>query len=101
MIIQNTLSHSLEANGVLVGIGSTTITKSNYDKFIKHPLMAELLENGSLLVDEQKQLTVSELEKRIADSFDLKALEQIAKEDERKGVQTAVKKRIEELKEGK
>lgn len=100
MLVQNTGNHSYEANGLIVNIGTNKVDPQAFEKFLKHPLIAKLDKQGVFVYEKSadKQLTVSEMEALIADTYDLETLEAIKSEDGRKGVQTAVDKQIEALK---
>lgn len=100
MLVQNTGNHSYEANGLIVNIGTNKVDPQAFEKFLKHPLIAKLDKQGVFVYEKSadKQLTVSEMEVLIADTYDLETLEAIKSEDSRKGVQTAIDKQIDALK---
>lgn len=103
MLVQNKGNNPFEANGLTLHIGTNDVDKTKFETFLKHPLMAKLAEKGVFVYEFEgkKQPTVAEMEALIADTFELELLETIKADDDRKGVQTAVNKRIAELTEAK
>lgn len=100
MFVQNKSNHSIEAEGIVLNIGTNEVDPQAFEKFLKHPLIAKLDKQGVFVYEKStdKQLTVAEMEALIADTYDLETLEAIKSEDGRKGVQTAVDKQIDALK---
>lgn len=100
MFVQNKSNHSIEAEGIVLNIGTNEVYPQAFEKFLKHPLISELDKQGVFVYEKSadKQLTVAEMEALIADTYDLETLEAIKSEDGRKGVQTAVDKQIDALK---
>lgn len=100
MFVQNKSNHSIEAEDIVLNIGTNEVDPQAFEKFLKHPLIAKLDKQGVFVYEKSadKQLTVAEMEALIADTYDLETLEAIKSDDTRKGVQTAVDKQIEALK---
>lgn len=100
MLVQNKSNHSIEAEGVVLNIGTNEVDPKDFEKFLKHPLIAQLDKKGVFVYEKsaEKQLTVAEMEALIADTYDLDTLESMKEDEKRKGVLSAIDKQIESLK---
>lgn len=100
MLVQNKSNHSIEAEGVVLNIGTNEVDPKDFEKFLKHPLIAQLDKKGVFVYEKsaEKQLTVAEMEALIADTYDLDTLESMKEDENRKGVLSAIDKQIESLK---
>lgn len=99
MLVNNKGNYSYEAEGVVLIPGTNMLGEKEFEKFIAHPLMAQLDKQGEFVYDKDKtKPAAKDVIALIDDTFDVEVLEAIKEDDDRKTVQDAVEKRIEELK---
>lgn len=99
MLVQNKGNHPYTANGLTLNPGTNNVNEKEFDKFLEHPLMRHLDEQGEFVYEkaEQKQLSAKELIAMIEDAFDVEMLQELKADEDRKTVLDAIEKRIEEL----
>lgn len=99
MLVQNKGNHPYTANGLTLNPGTNNVKEKEFEKFLEHPLMQQLDEQGEFVYEEaeQKQLSAKELIAMIEDAYDVEMLRELKVNEERKTVLDAIEKRIQEL----
>lgn len=100
MLVQNKGNHSYQANGLTLIPGTNKVDEKDFEKFISHPLMAHLNQQGEFVYEKGKP-NAKDTIALIEDTFDIDTLEAMKAEEDRKTVLDAIDKRIEELKNPK
>ncbi|USK71757.1 hypothetical protein [Peribacillus asahii] len=97
MLVNNKGNFSYEAAGVVLIPGTNKVDEKEFEKFLAHPLMAKLDQQGEFIYEKGKQ-SAKDVIALVEDTFDMDTLEAMKAEDDRKTVQEAIDKRIAELK---
>ena len=98
MLVQNKGNHSYQANGLTLAPGTNNVKEQEFEHFLAHPLMSHLDEEGEFVYEKEKSKpSAKEIITMIEDAFDVDMLKALKKDEERKTVQEAIDKRIEEL----
>lgn len=98
MLVQNKGNYSYQANGVTLIPGTNRVDEKDFEKFISHPLMAHLDQQGEFVYDKEKSKpSAKETIAMIEDAFDIDMLNALKADEDRKTVLEAIDKRIEEL----
>lgn len=100
MLVQNKGNNSYQANGLTLIPGTNKVDEKEFEKFISHPLMAHLDQQGEFVYEKGKP-NVKDTIALIEDTFDVETLEAMRTDDDRKTVREAIDKRIDELKNPK
>ncbi|MED4455910.1 hypothetical protein [Metabacillus fastidiosus] len=94
MLVNNKGNFSYEAEGVVLIPGTNKVDEKAFEKFLEHPLMAELDEQGIFVYGRSSAKDAIAL---VEDTFDIDTLEAMKADEDRKTVIEAIDKRIEEL----
>lgn len=97
MLVQNKGNFSYQANGLTLIPGTNRVKEEDFEKFISHPLMTHLNEQGEFFYEKGKP-SAKDAISLVEDTFDIDTLEKMKTEEDRKTVREAINKRIEELK---
>lgn len=102
MLIQNTGKY-VRHIGVQIIPGVNNLSEEDTKKYLeaaKHPLNKYLVETGEIKVKgaSLKELNANDALALVADTYDLKLLNDFQKEDTRKSIQDAIEKQIESIK---
>lgn len=98
MLVQNKGNHPYTANGLTLNPGTNNVKEDEFEKFLEHPLMEHLEEEGEFVYSKEKSgPNAKEIIAMINDSFDIDMLNELKGTEDRKTVLTAIEKRIEEL----
>lgn len=98
MLVNNKGNYSYEAEGVVLIPGTNIVEGEDFDKFISHPLMAKLDEQGEFVYERTGKSNAKEMIALVKDTFDLEVLESMKEEETRSTVQKAIDEQIAELK---
>ena len=97
MLVNNKGDFSYEAAGVVLIPGTNKVDEKEFEKFLAHPLMAELDQRGEFVYEKGKT-SAKDVIALVEDAYDVDMLEAMKAEDDRKTVIEAIDKRIAELK---
>jgi len=97
MLVNNKGNFSYEAAGVVLIPGTNKVDEKEFEKFLAHPLMAELDQRGEFVYEKGKT-SAKDVIALVEDAYDVDMLEAMKAEDDRKTVIEAIDKRIAELK---
>lgn len=96
MLVNNQGNYSYEANGVVLIPGTNKVDEEAFDKFISHPLMAELDEQNEFIYEKGKP-SAKDAITLVKDTYDLETLEAMKEEETRATVLKAIDEQIAEL----
>lgn len=98
MLVQNKGNHSYQANGLTLIPGTNKVDEKDFEKFISHPLMSHLDQQGEFVYSKDKSnSTAKEVIALIEDAFDVDTLEAMKENEDRKTVLEAIDKRVVDL----
>ncbi|RID87060.1 hypothetical protein D1953_07010 [Peribacillus asahii] len=97
MLVNNKGNFSYEAAGVVLIPGTNKVGEKEFEKFLAHPLMAELDQRGEFVYEKGKT-SAKDVIALVEDAYDVDMLEVMKAEEDRKTVLEAIDKRIAELK---
>lgn len=97
MLVNNKGNYSYEAEGVVLIPGTNMVEEEDFDKFISHPLMAKLDEQGEFVYERGGKSSAKDMIALAKDTFDLEVLETMREEESRATVLKAIDEQIAEL----
>ncbi|MFJ8245183.1 hypothetical protein [Peribacillus asahii] len=97
MLVNNKGNFSYEAAGVVLIPGTNKVDEKEFEKFLAHPLMAELDQRGEFVYEKGKTFA-KDVIALVEDAYDVDMLEAMKDDEDRKTVLEAIDKRIAELK---
>jgi len=97
MLVNNKGNFSYEAAGVVLIPGTNKVDEKEFEKFLAHPLMAELDQRGEFVYEKGKT-SAKDVIALVEDAYDVDMLEAMKDDEDRKTVLEAIDKRIAELK---
>jgi len=100
ILVNNKGNFSYEAEGVVLIPGTNKVDEEAFERFVAHPLMTALDEQGEFICEKIGKSNAKDLIAMIKDTFDLETLEGMKENESRSSVLKAIGEQISKLKQG-